>query len=136
MKRPAGVIVISVLFLLAAIFLWMIGAAMLVSPGTIPMSTGAPLMYGLELGGPYMALLVGSSWALVSWGLWRLHRWARWAAMILISVGIGLLVPVVSQAATDLNRRLAWAGAQIIVRAAAAWYLAQSAAVHESFAKK
>src|ERR1700733_14077201 len=98
MQRPAGVTAISVLFFLAAIYLWAIGAVMLVSPGAISMMSGAPLMYGLELAGPYMALLVGCGWALIGWGLYRLHNWARLAAVVVMIVGVGWLVPKISSA--------------------------------------
>jgi len=136
MPRPAGVTVISVVFFLAALFLWTLGGVRLLAPGAISLMKGAPLMYGLELAGPYMALLVGSGYALVGWGLFRLHRWARWAAMIVLAVGIGFGVPAVSAAASDFGWPLLWNGLQIAVRAAMAWYLAQSPAVLESFMKK
>jgi hypothetical protein len=60
MQRPALVTVIAVLFFLAAIYLWTIGAVMLLAPGTISLMSGSQFMYGLELAGPYMALLVGA----------------------------------------------------------------------------
>jgi hypothetical protein len=81
-----------------------------------------------------MALLVGTGWALVGWGLFRLHNWARWAAMAVMTVGIAWLVPKIS--AAELGLPLLWYGAQITVRAAAAWYLAQAPAVIESFTAK
>jgi hypothetical protein len=91
-------------------------------------------MYGLELAGPYMALLVGAGWALVGWGLFRLHNWARWAAMLVMTIGIASLVPKIS--AAELGVPLLWYGLQIALRAAAAWYLAQAPAVIESFRSK
>ena len=107
---------------------------MLIAPGSVSLMEGAPLMYGLELAGPYMALLVGSGWALVGWGLFRLHNWARRAAMIVMAIGIGLLVPKIS--AAPIGWPLLWYGLQITVRAAAAWYLAQSREVIDSFTRK
>jgi hypothetical protein len=67
MERPAGVTGIAVLFFLAAIYLWTIGVVKLLAPDAISLMRGAPLMYGLELAGPYMALLVGS---------WLMRWWA------------------------------------------------------------
>jgi hypothetical protein len=67
MHRPAGVTVISVLCFLAAIYLWTIGVVKLLAPEAISLMSGAPLMYGLELAGPYMAMLVGTGYALVGW---------------------------------------------------------------------
>lgn len=132
-QRPAVVTAISVVFFLAAIYLWTIGAIMLLAPGTVSMMSGAPLMYGLELAGPYMALLVGCGWALIGWGLFRLHNWARLAAVIVMIVGVGWLVPKISSA--ELGAPLFWDGLQIALRVAAAWYFAQSSAVIDSFKK-
>jgi hypothetical protein len=134
MQRPAGVIAISVLFFLAAIYLWTVAAVMLFAPGTISLMSGAELMYGLELAGPYMALLVGAGWALIGWGLFRLLNWARWAAMLVMTVGIAWLVPKIS--AAELGLPLLGYGLQIAVRAAVAWYLAQAPSVIASFTTK
>jgi hypothetical protein len=134
MQRPAGVIAISILFALAAIYLWTIGVVKLIAPEAISLMSGAQLMYGLELAGPYMALLVGTGWALVGWGLFRLHNWARWAAMLVMVVGIAWLVPAISTA--ELGLPVFWYGLQIALRAAAAWYLAQAPAVIDAFAEK
>ena len=122
---------ISVLFFLAAVYLWIVAAVKLIAPKAISLMSGSQFMYGLELAGPYMALLVGAGWAVVGWGLFRLHNWARWAAMAVMTVGIAWLVPRIS--AADLGAPLLWCGLQIALRAAAAWYLAQSSAVIESF---
>jgi len=119
---------------LAAIYLWTIGVVKLVAPDAISLMSGAPLMYGLELAGPYMALLVGAGWALVGWGLFRLYNWARWAAMLVMVVGIAWLVPKISMA--ELGVPVFWYGLQIALRAAAAWYLAQAPAVIDAFAGK
>jgi len=134
MQRPAGVIVISILFFAAAIYLWAIGMVKLLAPDAITLMSGAQLMYGLELAGPYMALLVGSAWALVAWGLFRLHNWARWAAMLVMIIGVAWLVPKISMA--ELGAPVFWYGLQIALRAAAAWYLAQAPAVIDAFVAK
>ncbi|HEY4767049.1 MAG TPA: hypothetical protein VIH75_25495 [Candidatus Sulfotelmatobacter sp.] len=134
MRQPSGVTAISVVFFLAAIYLWTIGAVKLLAPDAISLMSGSQFMYGLELAGPYMALLVGWGWALVAWGLLRLHNWARWAAMLVMIWGIAWLVPKISSA--ELGVPLLWYGLQIAVRAAVAWYLAQSSAVMESFKRQ
>lgn len=134
MQRPAGVTAIAALFGLAAIYLWTTGMVKLLAPNAISLMSGASLMYGLELAGPYMALLVGTGWALVGWGLFRLHNWARWAAMLVMTIGIAGLVPKISMA--EIGVPILWAGLQIALRAAAAWYLAQAPAVIDSFARK
>jgi hypothetical protein len=134
MQRPAGISVISSLFFLAAIYLWTIGVVKLLAPEAISLMSGAQLMYGLELAGPYMAMLVGTGWALVGVGLFRLHNWARWAAMAVMTIGIAWLVPKISSA--ELGVPILWYGLQIALRAAAAWYLAQAPAVLDAFSAK
>ena len=134
MPRPAGLTVISALFFLAAIYLWTVGVVKLLAPEAISLMSGAQLMYGLELAGPYMAMLVGSGYALVGWGLFRLHNWARWAAMLVMVVAVASLVPKISMA--ELGVPVIWYGSQIVLRTAVAWYLAQAPAVVDAFAGK
>ncbi len=134
MQRPAGVTAISLLFFAAALYLWTIAVVKFLAPDAITLMSGAQLMYGLELAGPYMALLVGSAWALIAWGLFRLHNWARWAAMLVMIVGVAWLVPKISMA--ELGVPVLWYGLEIALRAAAAWYLAQAPAVIDAFAAK
>jgi len=134
MQRPAGVTAISLLFFAAALYLWTIAVVKFLAPDAITLMSGAQLMYELELAGPYMALLVGSAWALIAWGLFRLHNWARWAAMLVMIVGVAWLVPKISMA--ELGVPVLWYGLEIALRAAAAWYLAQAPAVIDAFAAK
>ena len=133
-RRPAGVTVLAVLFSLVAIYLWTIAAVKLMAPGAISLMIARHFTYGLELAGPYMILLVGGGYALVGWGLIRLQNWARWSAMAVLALGVGLLVPIIS--AAELGWPLVWYGLQIALRAAAAWYLAQSPVVLDAFANK
>ncbi len=134
MQRPAGVTAISALFVLAAIYLWAIALVKLLAPEAISLMSGAQFMYGLELAGPYMALLVGAGYALVGWGLFRLHNWARWAAMLVMVLGVAALVPAISMAELDLP--MFWYGLQIALHVAVGWYLAQAPAVVDAFAAK
>jgi hypothetical protein len=131
MQRPFGVTVISVVFFLAAVYLFIIGGVKLIAPEAISLMSGAPLMFGLELAGPYMALLIGSGWALVGWGLFRLHNWARWAAMLVMVIGVAWLVPRISVA--QLGIPIFWYGLQIAARVAVGWYLAQAPSVVDAF---
>jgi hypothetical protein len=119
MQRPAGVTVISVLFFLAAIYLWTIGVVKLLAPEAISLMSGTPLMYGLELAGPYMAMLVGTGYALVGWGLFRVHNWARWAAMLVMVVAVAALVPKISMA--ELGVPVLWYGLQIALQWRGIW---------------
>src|SRR5271166_250265 len=134
MQRPIGVTAIAILFFLAAAYLSVIGAVMLVSPGAVSMALGSPLLSGLELAGPYMFLLMGGAGALIGWGLLRLNNWARRAAIVAGFIGILMLVPGVSAAAVDVRASLLWGGLGIIVRVMIVWYLFQ-APVRERFSR-
>ena len=127
MQRPVGVAIFAGLFAMAAIYLWTIAVVRLLAPGAISLMAGSQFMYGLELAGPYMALLVGAGYALVAWGLFRLPNWA-------LTIGIESLVPAIP--AAELGWRMLWYGLQIALRAAAAWYLAQAPVVVDAFARK
>jgi len=134
MQRPTGVTIIAILFCAAGGYLWIVGAIQLISPGTLSLMAGKQFMYGLELAGPFMALLIGAVYALIGWGLFRLQKWSRWAAMIVMAIGIGWLVPKISMA--ELGVPVFWYGFQISLRVALAWYLSQAPSVVDSFAAK
>jgi len=133
-ERPAGVTAIAILVLLVAAYLGVIGGLMLTSPGTVSMSTGAPLLGGLELSGPFMFLLMAAVAVLIGWGLLRMNNWARRIAIAAALAGCVLLIPSVSAAAIDLRLPLLWGGLGIMVRVIVVWYLVQAAVV-EQFSK-
>ncbi|MGA7081545.1 MAG: hypothetical protein WBQ43_13180 [Terriglobales bacterium] len=123
---PNGVRAIAALFALCAIYLGIVGALMLVSPGAISMAAGAPLLFGLELAGPYMFLLVAVVGAGVAWGLVELNNIVRHAAILIAITGIVMLVPSVSAATVMVQpKALAFGGLGIIVRVIVAWRLSR-----------
>jgi len=123
---PNGVRAIAALFALCAIYLAIVGTLMLASPGTVGMSAGAPLLFGLELAGPYMFLLMAVAVGGVAWGLVELNNIARHAALLIAIAGIVMLIPPVSDAtATVQPKPLALGGLGIIVRVMVAWYLSR-----------
>jgi hypothetical protein len=124
---PNGVRAIAALFALCGIYLGIAGAVMLIRPGTISMSAGAPLLFGLELSGPYMFLLMAVVGVGVAWGLMELNNLVRHAATLIAITGIVMLLPSVSAAtATAQPKALAFGGFGIIVRVMVAWYLSQA----------
>jgi hypothetical protein len=123
---PTGVIVVAIVFFLAAAYLGFISLVMLASPGAVSMTLGAPLLGGLELAGPYMFLLMAAVGVLIGWGLWRLNNWARRAAIVVGFIGVVMLVPGVSAAAVDFRASLLWGGLGIVVRVMIVWYLYQA----------
>lgn len=134
MQRPIGVMIISALFAIAALYLWAVAAILLIAPGTISLMVGKYFAYGLEIAGPYMILLVGSCYAVIAWGLFRLHNWARWTAMLIIAFSVTPLIPKISMA--ELGLPILWYGLQIALRVAAGWYLAQAPSVLDAFTQK
>jgi hypothetical protein len=100
---------------------------MLLSPGTISMSAGAPLLFGLELAGPYMFLLMSVVAGGVAWGLVELNNIVRHVATLIAITGIVMLIPSVSGATVMAQLKpLALGGLGIIVRVMVAWYLSQA----------
>ncbi len=117
---------IAVMYGLASAYLAALGLLMLAAPGTVSITAGAPLLFGLELAGPYMFLLVAGMGALLAWGLWRMNRWARWGAIAAALAGVVMLVPSVSAAAISIQPlSLLRGGLGVIVRVAVVWYLVQ-----------
>lgn len=134
MPRPLLVTLLSLLSCAAAVYLWIVAAILLISPGTISLMAGKHFMYGLELAGPYMTLLFGMGYAVVAAGLFRLSNWARWMAMLVMVLGVASLVPRISVAGLGLP--IFWYGFQIAIRVAVAWYLAQSPTIIAAFTPK
>jgi hypothetical protein len=132
---PTGVRAIAILFAVCGAYLGIIGLLMLIRPGSVSMTAGAPLLFGLELAGPYMFLLMALVGAAVAWGLIRLNNLTRHIAMLIAITGIVMLVPPVSAATVLVQpRALVFGGLGIIVRVIIAWYLAQ-AHIAEEFRK-
>jgi hypothetical protein len=123
---PTGVRAIAALFALCAIYLAIAGTVMLLRPGAIPLSAGAPLLFGLELSGRYMFLLMAIVGGGVAWGLVELNTIVRHAAVLIAIAGIVMLVPSVSAATVMVQpKALAFGGLGIIVRVMVAWYLSR-----------
>ncbi len=124
---PSGVRAIAVLFALCGIYLGIAGLLMLLQPGAISMAAGAPLLFGLELSGVYMFLLMALVGIGIAWGLMRRINLVRRAAMLVAIAGIVMLVPPVSAAAAMVQPgALILGGLGIIVRVIVAWYLSRA----------
>ena len=129
---PSGVRAIAALFAFCGVYLAVSAAIMLLRPGLISMKVGAPLLFGLELAGPYMFLLVAGVAGAIAWGLARRINLARHAAVLAAIVGIVMLVPPVSGAVAMVEAKsLALDGLAIILRVMVAWYLSQGRVVEE-----
>jgi ABC-type transport system involved in multi-copper enzyme maturation permease subunit len=123
---PSGVRAIAWLFGICALYLAICGGLILLRPGTISMVAGAPLLFGLELAGPYMFLLTAVVGAGVAWGIAERNNIVRHAAVLIAITGIVMLVPSVSSATAMVQpKALAFGGLGIIVRVIVAWYLSR-----------
>jgi hypothetical protein len=117
---------IAALFAFSGIYLGIVGAVLLIRPGTISKSLGAPLLFGLELSGPYMFLLMAIVGVVVAWGLIELNNIVRHAATLIAITGIVMLLPSVSPATVMAQpKQGVFAGLGIIVRVMVAWHLSQ-----------
>jgi multidrug transporter EmrE-like cation transporter len=124
--RPVGVSLIAALFLITSAYLIVVGAVMLLSSGAISMSSGADLLGGLEVAGPFMFLLIALVATAIGVGLLQLHNWARRLAILTTLLGMVLLLPSVSSAVLDYRiSKLVWGGLGVMVRAMIVWYLYQ-----------
>ena len=124
---PSGVRAIAGLFAVCGIYLAICGLLMLARPGLISMTAGAPLLFGLELAGPYMFLLIALAAGGIAWGLIRLNNIMRHAAILAACAGIVMLVPPVSGAVVAVQLKgLVLGGLGIIIRVMVAWYLSQA----------
>jgi len=124
--RPAGVTAIAILLFAVSAYLAALGFVRLVSPESVSLSLGAPLLHGLEVSGPYMFLLAAGVAAIVAFGLLRLKNLARRAAIVIGMAGVVMLVPKVSADAAELSLRLLLAGFAVVIRVAIVWYLWQN----------
>ena len=96
------------------------------------MSAGAPLLFGLELAGPYMFLLMAAVGGAIAWGLMKRYNIVRHAAILIAIAGVVMLVPSVSAAAVMVQpKALTFGGLGIIVRVMVAWYLSQAHVAEE-----
>jgi hypothetical protein len=123
---PSGLRAVAALFALCGMYLGIAGLLMLLRPGLLGMSAGAPLLFGLELAGPYMFLLMAAVGGGIAWGLIKRNNLVRHAAILIAIAGVVMLVPPVSAAAMMVQAKaLAFGGLGIIVRVMVAWYLSQ-----------
>ena len=125
-SAPVGIRAIATLFALCGAYLSVAGLLMLARPGLLGMSVGAPLLFGLELAGPYMFLLMAAVGGAVAWGLMKQSNIVRHAAILIAVAGVAMLVPPVSAAVVMVQpKALAFGGLGIIVRVMVAWYLSR-----------
>jgi hypothetical protein len=125
-SKPSAVRAVAALFALCAFYLASAGALTLIRPGTISMAAGAPLLFGLELAGPYIFLLAALVGGAVAWGLIELNNIARRSAILIAIAGIVMLVPPVSAATVMVQpKALAVGGLGIIVRVVVVWNLSR-----------
>ena len=123
MKRPLGVTLIGCWCLLAGVYLCSIALVQILTPQAIPSLRHLPVVYALKLVSPYLALAIGGIWAALAWGLFQLHDWARWAAQIVLAIGIALTLPMMYFNHIHFGWRMLAEIADVILRVLAVGYL-------------
>lgn len=133
--RPAGVTLISVVLLLFALISAFYAA--LIGTGSIAMSRGAWVVGGgLEILGPGIFALYALVHLACAAGLWRMNKWALRLSSLLLLYGLVQVTPAISSAVAESRvPAIAREGAQILIRAAALWYLWQEP-TRDAFDKK
>jgi hypothetical protein len=134
---PVGLRAIAALFAACGVYLGLIGLLMLARRGLVGMSAGAPLLFGLELAGPYMFLVTALVAGGIAFGLLRRNNLARRATVLVAIAGIVMLVPPVSAAATLVQiGALIRGGTGIVVRVIVVWYLSRREIAQEFTTKE
>ncbi|HET9408935.1 MAG TPA: hypothetical protein VFO39_16955 [Candidatus Sulfotelmatobacter sp.] len=80
-------------------------------------------MFAMRRANPYVLLLIGTAWVLVSWGLFQLHDWARFTATILLGVGVAWELSLLASGKVQSGPQLVAYLLEIVVRLAAIVYL-------------
>ena len=81
---------------------------------------------GLEILGPGIFALYALVNLVCAFGLWRMHKWALRISSLLLLYGLIQVTPAISAAVAESRiPAIISEGAQILVRAAALWYLWQ-----------
>lgn len=123
---PQGVRAIAILFSACSLFLGICGLLILLRPGLISITVGAPLLFGLEIAGPYMFLIVSAVAAVIAWGLIRRKNFARRAAGLAAIAGVVMLLPAISAAVVTVQAKLLVVnGLAVVIRVMVVWYLSQ-----------
>jgi hypothetical protein len=122
MARPVGVSAIGCWCLLAGVYFCSVSALIVFAPAAALNLSALPFLHALKLMNPYFALAIGAAWALVAWGLFRMRDWARFAATIILGIGVAWALPTFLLARHSYLQILI-AVPEIVVRVAAIAYL-------------
>ena len=136
MCRPVFVSLIGGYFFLAGIYLCSIAAIVWVSPDFIATLRQLPYAYGFTLASPLWSLIPGVIWIVTALGLFQLRNWARWLTMLMLGIGCAWAVPTMLMAHAPFGWRAVFNWIEIAIRAAAAFYLAQSDSAVSVFATR
>ncbi len=120
MNRPAGVVLIAILYWFGAFWLLLMGAVLAIGATVFgALMSGIPaIIGGLGLIGGIFLIGLGAAVAFVGYGLFTLQEWARMTATILAVIGIvfGVLAGI------GIFGRLI----RLAINVAILWYLSQT----------
>lgn len=124
MRRPAGVVVLAVLYWIGTCGLLMVGLIMSIGStaiGTALQQMG-PLIAGLGAIGGFLLIGMGAVLALIGYGLFQMQEWARVTAMVFAGIGlVATLIGFFTPLGVSVIGRLFRIGVNALVL----WYLNQ-----------
>jgi hypothetical protein len=136
MPRPAGVTLIACFFLVIGTYYCAIATGTLLIPAAIHAIRWAPAVEALTRVSPYWTLSIGAAWCLVGCGLLGLQDWARWAAQIMLGIGVAWTLPMIYFKHIHFGWRMLTAFAQIVLELVAVGYLFSPAIMGAFLAKR
>jgi hypothetical protein len=89
MQRPAGVVVLAILYWVAAFFLILVGCALAIGLSIFGgMMSGMPtVLAGVGVIGGIVLLGLGGASAAVGYGLFQMQEWARITTIVITAIG-------------------------------------------------
>lgn len=94
MLRPAGVVIVAVLYWLSAFFLLLVGGIMAIGfTAFSALRNGVPpFLAGLGVIGGIIFLGLGAAMALIGYSLFQLQEWARVTTIVLVAIGFAAAI--------------------------------------------
>ncbi len=125
-KVPAGVKAISILYILGAVLMAVIGILMIAGSAAVApfLAVYAPSVSNLDIGiFPILAAIFG---AIVGFGLWTGKAWARMTALVLSGIALVLtLISILGGGNTSAPAYVGWVVnlTSLVIHGVIIWYL-------------
>jgi hypothetical protein len=107
----------------------------LLVPSAVPALKNLPFLRALGHANPYFTIVIGIMWALIASGLLQMREWGRWAAQVLLAIGVAWAMPMMLTSRVHSPWRILATFVEIALRIAAICYLL-TPAVLDAFTTK